>query len=351
MFTIDVLPAEFGDSLWIEYGPDRKTPHRILIDCGTKGVYKKALKPRIEALAKGDRHFELFIVSHVDSDHIGGSIDFVTESRPLGITFGDIWFNGYKQLIAASNMLGAPSGEDLTALLEDMKLPWNKAFRNKPVALKAAGVLPVFKLPGGMKITLVAPFVEQLVALIPEWEDACKDAGITPGKGRRPKAARGGPVMLGDPPVDALADSKFASDNAKPNGSSIAVLAEYGGKRALLLADAHVSTVLVSLQKLWKGKPQTVDVFKLAHHGSRANTSVDLVKAVKCKKWIVSTNGKVFKHPDTEAIARIVKYGSRGQTLYFNYETKYNDMWKSGRLTQKFGYTPIYADKARKVDL
>jgi len=351
MFKIDVLPAEFGDSLWIEYGSAAK-PSRILIDCGTKSVYKKALKARIEALKPKDRRFELFVVSHVDIDHIGGAIDFVRDSRALGVTFGDVWFNGYKQLIAASNMLGAPSGEDLTALLEDMKLPWNKAFKGKPVALKPTGALPAIELAGKMRITLLSPLLQQLVDLIPEWEAACKDAKIKPGQGRRPKRPGGrGPVMLGDPPVEALASEKFTSDRAAPNGSSIALLAEFGGKRAILAADAHVPTLLSSLKRLGKGKPQKVDAFKVSHHGSRNNTSVELVESVECRKWIVSTNGKQFEHPDQQAIARIVKHGTPGQTLYFNYETKFNDMWKSARLARDFKFSALYEEKARTVVL
>ena len=351
MFKIDVLPAEYGDSLWIEYGSP-KNPHRILVDCGTKSVYKNALKPRIQALKPADRHFELFIVSHVDIDHIGGAIDFVADSRSLGITFDDIWFNGYKQLKAASSMLGAPSGEDLTALLEDLNLPWNKAFKDKPVAVGPSGALPKFKLPGPIKITLLSPSLQQLVDLLPEWEVACKNADIKPGKGRRPARPRSGePTLLGDPPVEVLADAKFTSDRAAPNGSSIAVLAEFDGKRVLLTADAHVPTLLSSLTRLWKGKPQEVDAFKVSHHGSGNNTSVDLVKSVKCKNWIVSTNGKVFGHPDQEAIARIVKYGTPGQKLYFNYETKFNDMWKSARLSTKFDFTALYENDGRTIIL
>jgi hypothetical protein len=341
MFRIDVLPAEFGDSLWIEYGAAKK-PGRILIDCGTKSVYNDALKARIEALKPAERHFELFIVSHVDIDHIGGSIDFIANSRTLGLTFGDIWFNGYKQLMAASNLLGGVAGEDLTALLEDLKLPWNKAFKKNPVVVRPTGKLPRFTTPGGMAVTLLSPFPQHLVDLIPEWKEACKEAHIVPGEGRRPVKRARGPVMLGDPDVDVLAQAKFTSDRAAPNGTSIAVLAEFAGKRAVLAADAFAPTLLSTLSRLSNGSAQKIHAFKVSHHGSRNNTSPQLVQAVKCKNWIVSTNGKQFGHPDQEAIARIIKFGTPGQTLYFNYETQFNDMWQSARLGKKFDFTAAY---------
>jgi hypothetical protein len=94
-----------------------------------------------------------------------------------------------------------------------------------------------------------------------------------------------------------------------------------------------------------------VDAFKLAHHGSRNNTNVDLVKAVKCNHWIVSTNGKQFEHPDPEAIARVVKYGTKDQTVLFNYRTKFNDMWDSKGLKKKYGFATRYPEEGLVLDL
>ncbi len=76
MLAIEALPAERGDCLLIEYGEDAADPHRILIDCGPKLTYPR-LKARIEAIPKGKRHFELFVVTHVDDDHIGGALEFL----------------------------------------------------------------------------------------------------------------------------------------------------------------------------------------------------------------------------------------------------------------------------------
>ena len=61
MFRIDLLPAEFGDAIWMEYGIPT-VPHRILIDCGTSAVFP-TVRQRILDLPTGDRHFELFVVT------------------------------------------------------------------------------------------------------------------------------------------------------------------------------------------------------------------------------------------------------------------------------------------------
>ena len=40
MFTIDMLPANEGDALWVEYGAGDGPIRRILIDCGRKTAYR-----------------------------------------------------------------------------------------------------------------------------------------------------------------------------------------------------------------------------------------------------------------------------------------------------------------------
>ena len=91
MFTIEMLPAEFGDALWIEYGEGAKPDpvHRVLVDCGTKTVYP-TLRERIRALDANDRHFELFVVTHIDVDHIGGVPVVMKALLDAGLLHGDV---------------------------------------------------------------------------------------------------------------------------------------------------------------------------------------------------------------------------------------------------------------------
>jgi hypothetical protein len=132
----------------------------------------------------------------------------------------------------------------------------------------------------------------------------------------------------------------FKEDGARPNGSSIALIAEYDGTRILLGADAHPTQLVTALGAL--GGPQALDAFKLPHHGSRANLSKALLEQVKCPIYLVSTSGSYFKHPDREAIARVVKYGGKGASLVFNYESDQNRVWKSAALGAQWGYAARY---------
>src|SRR5690606_39540676 len=96
MFRIDLLPAEYGDALGIEYGSGA-APHRVLIDCGTSAVFPR-IRDRILSLPVEDRHFELLVVTHVDLDHIGGVLALLNEREALQVSFGEIWFNGFVHL-------------------------------------------------------------------------------------------------------------------------------------------------------------------------------------------------------------------------------------------------------------
>jgi len=67
-----MLPADNGDCLWIEYG-DPSSPRRILIDCGAVSA-ARTVASRIESIgAPSKRVFELFVLTHIDADHINGA--------------------------------------------------------------------------------------------------------------------------------------------------------------------------------------------------------------------------------------------------------------------------------------
>jgi len=348
MFRLELLPAEYGDALWIEYG-DARSPRRVLIDCGTQMVYDR-LKQRIAALPARNRRFELFVVTHVDLDHIGGALALLRAHRDLGVEFRDVWFNGYVHLKPGGrvppredpDVLGPLQGEELTETIVNLELPWNRAFDGGALVVPENGALPSRTLESGLKLTLLSPLQKQLDRLEPVWEKACKKAKIAPGGTTSADDDSLGEVedqaeeddQLGDPSVAALAATAFKPDPAKPNGSSIALLAEFERKRMLLAADAYAPVLLDSLRRLPQdaGGKLKIDAFKLSHHGSRKNTSADLVRAVACPHYLVSTNGKQFKHPDLEATARVIRHGGPGVTLSFNYRTEFNDMWESSRL-------------------
>jgi hypothetical protein len=80
---------------------------------------------------------------------------------------------------------------------------------------------------------------------------------------------------------------------------------------------------------------------KAPHHGSRGNISKELVAKLNCNKWAISTNGNQFRHPDKEAIARIIAYSPQGTMMWFNYRTPETELW-SCPLVPDRSFKPIY---------
>ena len=342
VFRLHVLAAEFGDCLWVDYG-DPDAPHRVLVDAGTPGTFKR-LRPALDLVRGPTPSHQLFIVTHVDADHIGGSLP-ILEDETLAAQFGEIWFNGRHHLVQASEeeAFGAVQGERLTSAILARKLPWNKRFKGRAV-VRGAGDMPVtLDLDGGATITVLTPSLPQLQRLLPKWDRDVTEAGLDPVRPEIEREETEGEESFGAMDVEALASEATDEDTAEANGSSIATLIEFDGRRLLLGADAHPSVLLEGINKLTGGKRLKVDVFKLPHHGSKANVTKALLEAVDAKVIVFSTNGKIFRHPDQEAVARVVKRYGKDAKLVFNYESKLNDMWKSQSLLDEWLYSVEYA--------
>jgi len=325
MFRIEMLPAQDGDCLWIEYGEaDPSTHRRVLIDAGRPGT-ARVLRRKIRSLPEGRRRFELLVLTHVDSDHVGGAAELLADKAP-GLSFGDIWFNGYKHV---SDELGPVEAERLTSLLEKGRLPWNERFSGKAVTLDG-GPPRTEVLDGGLRLTILGPTRKRLAELAPEWEKTVVAAGLVPGRGAPPKRTKDEPEdTLGDESVEGLARERFDGDKTSANGSSIALLAEYGGRRILLGGDTYAPDLLAALERIEPEAQVRVDAFKLPHHGSKANLNVPLLQKLSCPRYLVSTSGARFRHPDAVTIARVLMHGGRRPKLFFNYQSKFNRRWES----------------------
>jgi hypothetical protein len=281
----------------------------------------------------------VLLMSHIDSDHIGGALPFF-KAVQAGLRLGDVWFNGWRHV---SGHLGARQGEMFSTAIQDFDLPWNE-WRSGQTIVLDGDELPVHVLPGGMKLTLLSPTPAELRKLKPVWVRELKKYGLEPG-GRVDyrRFLKGTPSTSTD--IDELADTPFLGDKGAPNGTSIAVLAEFAGASALFAADAHVPVLTESIRKLLRtrgGSRLKLDAFKVAHHASQNNLSTELLQLLECSRYIISTNGDHFNHPDRQAIGRIIKYGGDRPVLYFNYKSRYNEVWSRDDLQEKYGYSADY---------
>lgn len=350
MFRIEMLPALHGDALWIEYGqPDR--PRRVLIDGGPKAA-ASAVRERIAALPAGDRHLELLVVTHIDADHIEGAIELL-EDEGLQLTIGDVWFNGWRHLPGSGfEEFGPVQGEKLTMLLDRPNGPWNAHFGRSTVMVSESGELPSHSLDGGLTLTVLSPGKPQLALLKPVWDRVCREAGIDPHKPKlEPPEPPAGFESMGPLDIDALAAKPFQQDTSEANGSSIALLAEFEGRRALFTGDAYSPVLGDSIARLASLRGENrlaLDAFKLPHHGSKSNVDASLLEKITCGRFLFSTSGARFRHPDKEAVARVIKYGGPDVALVFNYRSEFTEIWDDPSLKARYRYRTQYPETGQQ---
>jgi hypothetical protein len=327
VLTVELLPAGYGDAVLVTYGP-ADTPHRILIDGGQAQSFP-AVADRLRSF-KGP--IDLLIVTHVDTDHIGGAVRLLA-SKALPARFRGIWFNGFVHLGAAAGMLGPVHGERLTALIVKSGLPWNEGWPwpgpapegiGGPVVVGDPAKLPVMALPGGATATLLSPTPQKLADLLPVWEEVVEKAGLRPDVKATEDAAAPvvAPGLLGGVSLEDLAALDTDDDRAEANGSSIAFVFEFEGLRVLFGADAHSDALVAGLTTLAgpAGGKVRLDACKLPHHGSKGNCTRAVVDLIDCPVWMISTNGRRFHHPDDEALARVI-HGRDHSQLVWNYRS------------------------------
>jgi hypothetical protein len=338
MLRIEMLAAGHGDALCIDYG-DPIEPHRLLIDGGARSAATRTLV--WDRLTAGSRGLELLVVTHIDADHITGILN-VLKDPSARFTPRDVWFNGWDHL--PTDVLGAMQGEALSAAIRARRLPWNEDFGTRAVQVPDDGPLPVIRLPGGMELTVLSPTERQLAALRPVWKKEVEAAGLVPGVAAEEPAVQ--PDILGERPMapEDLARQPFREDPSEANGASIAMLAEFEGKSLLLAGDAHAGVLGAGLERLalQRGVDRIrVDAFKLPHHGSKHNLSSEVLQLIDCCRFLCSTNGAIFGHPDPEALSRIV-VDRRPASLEFNYRSETTQRWDSRRLRSRFEYQTVF---------
>jgi hypothetical protein len=148
--------------------------------------------------------------------------------------------------------------------------------------------------------------------------------------------------------VEGLGAKDGPPDRSLPNGSSIALLIEHRGATVLLGANAYAGTLVQSLRSLAQHRrvtlPWPVDLFKLSHHGSRGNVNAELLKSIRARRFVFSTNNAIFNLPDDEAVAQVLMHGGRGAELWFNYATARNRRWGQKQLCERHGYAARFPE-------
>ncbi|MGN2671071.1 ComEC/Rec2 family competence protein [Aliivibrio fischeri] len=318
------LPAGQGDCLLFQYQDNNRKYHNILIDGGNRNrlEFNKQKKKILEIVDRGKKgKLDLVIVTHSDDDHISGILKLLVDSdlEPL---VGKIWFNSERTI---SDFLGVKSRDTQKYPIMKSKEGIIKSSRNQDNNLY--GLLnndvrwnKEIILSGkkerieNLDITVLSPMKENLEVLNNYWPS--QTLGVVKSSGTK--------KFDYDVSLDEFVKNspKFKEDIRPVNGSSIALLLEWMDKKFLLLSDAFPSVIVESLNQLNLEIPIKIDAMKVSHHGSKGNTSKELLDSFECNNYIISANAnKKHFHPDKETLCRILIYnGIENTTFHFTHE-------------------------------
>ncbi|OCA77117.1 hypothetical protein BBI01_01245 [Chryseobacterium artocarpi] len=308
-----VLPAHHGDSIIIKTFDSQKKPFNILIDGGTAKTYDEVLRKEVRKIP----FIDIVILTHIDSDHIAGLIKLIKSEHFDPKSIGKYWFNSKNiKFISSGENISVAQAKTFEELLID-----KGEVTNKWVNEVVVGTIP--QLPDGVEIEIISPSSEILEELYKKWPSLSDEynkkledlsiSAVAPSqisRGSLPDLAK----------EDDTPEKKIMTDIS--NSSSIAFIFKTFDMSVLFLGDAHPHFIVETLKSKGYSKNNrlSVDYVKVSHHGSKNNTTNELLDLLDCDNYIISTNGgnSDHTHPDRETIARIIHHPYRVEKCYPN---------------------------------
>lgn len=317
---LKVFEASKGDCFALSWG--EQSEFCILIDAGIFGTYRF-----IKEFLRGKNKLEAIIATHVDYDHIGGFIKLFQDTElPINLNF-PIYINTPELVLIAeeTDLVNYNHGEVLTKKLDEKNIERIALYvgmnKNNSIEIE------------GLKLHVISPNATILKELVEKWsaneilKTQIIEEEISGKVGKEIKELRSVEEILSE--LEVVHDWKKDIVNA----SSIAFIAEYEKKSILFLADSNPDIVCEHLDFMGytEANPLIAECVKLGHHGSKYNTTQNLLKRIKTNSFILSTNGTgPYYHPNRETIVRIAKYGRRinedeSIKIYTNYDLSKED--------------------------
>ncbi len=318
MIKVNFFEADNGDCFLLKF--DNNTT--LLIDGGLKKSMKRNIFQIKQIIDKS--LINTIMLTHVDKDHIGGIIELFEKHPYLIPKISMMIFNDSKSLkdfIPTSEIIPeikiSSTNSSLTSYPQSVTLEQLIEENDMSILSKITSVSEKFVINEEVKLTPLSPSIDSMKQY-QSWID----------KKRPPYTSAGKDYMYS---IEELFNREFQPDDSVTNISSISMLLEYKDKKLLFLGDSIPSDVLSKLEILGYSEKNKleVDVVKISHHGSRKNTSTELLQLIKCDKFLISANGA--EHPDKECLARIIMT-QKCPELIFNYDNIFSEIFTEKEL-------------------
>ncbi len=399
---IDMFPAENGDAFIVRLDNNKN----IIIDMGYSTTYNEYIKDSLIDMNDKGENIDLLVVTHIDEDHIEGTIEFIKENgdinNPNIIDVKEIWHNSYRNLqfdkekyksistfernkleeiklsdsgikrrtINETQPISAMQGSTLAGYLYEfgyLKNRWNSSFSLNAVNLDRKNEI----IKDNIKFTILSPDTKKLRRLSKSWMNKLEEIDIDFSISDEEVFDDAFEIYLKKVKesinISENRDisynmksyenifkekiSKPSKDYSNSNGSSIAFILEYEGKKALFLGDSHEDIIVNRLENYKEdGNSLEFDIIKLSHHGSKKN-NYKWIDIVNCDKYLISTNGKKHGHPNIEVISKILQTNNKHLIFYFNYPSEVTNILENENLKKKYNYSVIVGNGILGVEI
>ncbi len=281
--SINLLPAENGDCIHLRFWSKDRW-YNVIVDSGpatAAGVFRSLL----EKIRSRGEAVDLLCFSHIDDDHIKaaekvlGSVRFDTSLIRM------IWMNLPDHIAEEKETAGRYR---LATVTNALKL-WTTICTDNIPCDASVKVGTVMEL-GEMKIEVVFPTEKRLAKYWEKWEKEADEKKLY------------------------KTQSASRTDGNPYNGASLVLLCTFREERILLTGDACAD----DLRQI---RTEPLTLVKLPHHGSQANISMEMLEALQCQRFLISTK-PVNNRPSPDTIHMLDEYGAKTSdvVVYGNYE-------------------------------
>lgn len=389
MLKIKLIPAEYGESIWISVGEN--VQYNILIDGGLGKTYKKYLKPEIKHIKEINQKINLLVCTHIDNDHIGGLISALKETNSDLIE--NIWYNGFLQMIDSKfssqnenkytdrdnkildaiisqglitdeeQEVGINEGMSFGVLVEEKGIPLNVATGGQ--AICTGQIKNRYEIMKNIFITVLGPSPKDIAEVEEYWKkdmisrnymfrvsDKIKLMETFEYQLERIKAAYMSEKykISGNEDLTKYIGKLTECDDSVVNRSSISFILEYANRKYLFLGDSVINKMMLDQIESEVGTKYRFSAIKLPHHGSRYNITHDFISRYTAEEYYCLTNSAKYGHPDLEALATVLCEDVHFKKLVFNYPINKAYFLDKKEWKEKYKYEVIIGDGKTMVE-
>lgn len=314
MLSVRYIPMQYYDAIIIKVTNGYGCAHNIIVDGGDvnspKYCYTDRMKKELESIFTRNDSIDLWIITHIDNDHMGGLFNFVKDSSFFDKNrerLKEVWMNyGGKSdyEVKQNGEIGFKSGKALRDVL-----------RQKGVHVRENIKAGLSSSIADVNIKVIAPSENAYVRYVNWWnENEFADVVTTTD----------GYISGNDWDYDTKFEdfdiNHYEEDSEVKNNSSIAFVLTYKTYNILFTGDSCSSLLLDGVKRanMISGNKLRLDLMHIPHHGSNRNSSLGLFQSVDCSKYVITGNGENrYRLPNKETIARLLAANNNGIEIHF----------------------------------